>query len=635
MADTALSAPYNSLQRLQETYPEKFAPVDAICRRIRRGQRLFIGTACSEPRYLVDCLAHFADRHPKAFFDVEVHHVWPMRELPLADRKFARNFRLNLYYIGPCARQTVHRGLADYTPVFLSEAPLFLQSGIVHIDVALIQTSLPDPGGYVSLGINVDIVRAALDNAGLVVAQINAHMPRTRGATLVHVTDLDYVVPHDEPLPECPPAAPDPAGERIGRQVAEIVRNGDTLQIGCGSLNRAVCAQLKGKRHLGIHTEVLTDGIVELMQAGAVDNTCKSIDRGKTVASLCMASRATYAYIADNPAIELHPVNYTNSPVALSRQNHMVAINAALQIDLTGQASAESIGGYLYSGAGGQADCMRGAALAGDGKTVLVVRSATGAPPRSRIVPQLDAGTGVTLTRADVQYVVTEYGSVFLRGKSLRERAMALIAIAHPAFRPWLIDRARHLGLIYPDQAFVPGPAGEYPEHLEARCTTHRGVDIFLRPVRISDETLVKDFFYALSDRSFYRRFLSMRRDMPHALLQEWVAIDYSRKMVLLAMVPGDQEPVIAGIGEYSMHGTNRMADVAFIVRDEYQNRGIGSMLLLQLCRHARRGGLAGFTAEVLTDNTPMLHIFDKAGFETHTIAGEQTCTLVLYLRGP
>jgi RimJ/RimL family protein N-acetyltransferase len=325
-----------------------------------------------------------------------------------------------------------------------------------------------------------------------------------------------------------------------------------------------------------------------------------------------MGTAETYEFINDNPSIEFRPIDYTNNPLNIARNINMTAINMALQIDLTGQATAESIGTLFYSGIGGQADFMRGAVLSPGGKTILVLPSTAENDEVSRIIPSIQEGAGVTLTRGDIHYVITEYGIAYLHGKNVRERAMELVAIAHPRFRPGLIEEAKKLKLIYADQAFIPGEAGEYPEELETYRTTADGVEVLFRPVRISDEPKLKDFFYSLSDNSLYRRFISRRQDMPHERLQEFVIVDYTKEMEILAVLQDGEKEEIAGVGQYTIDEAAHTADIAFVVRDEFQNRGIGTELLAYLTQQAKRQGLLGFTAEVLVENKPMLHLFEK-----------------------
>jgi acyl-CoA hydrolase/RimJ/RimL family protein N-acetyltransferase len=617
----------DSIEDLRLRHPEKFAAEEVIFGRVHPGDRIFIGTACGEPQSLVSALVRYVEGHPKAFLDTEVLHVWSLGVAPYADEKFKDNFRHNSFFIGNSTRDAVGRGAADYTPVFLSQVPDEFRSGRVPVDVALIQVSPPDPHGFVSLGVSVDIVKAAVEAAQLIVAQINPRMPRVHGDTFLAVHDIDFFTVAEEPLLEFEARAPDDVVDNIGRYVARLVEDGDTIQVGYGSIPNAVLRALKDKKHLGVHSELLTDGIVELIKVGAVDNSRKTVNRGKTVASFCMGKPSTYEFIHDNPSIEFRTVDYTNNPLIIARQAHMTAINSGLQMDLTGQATADSLGTTFYSGIGGQADFMRGAVLAPNGKAIYVLQSTAEEGKVSRIVPFLDEGAGATITRGDVHYVITEFGIAYLHGKNVRERAMALIGIAHPRFRPWLIEEAKKRKLIYRDQAFIPGKSGEYPEHLEARRTTKAGFAVSLRPVRIRDEPLLKEFFYSLSPRSMHRRFMSERADMPHERLQDFVVIDYTKEMTILAVTGEEDHETVVGMGQYAIEPTAHTAELAFAISDDYQNKGIGWELVNYMTYLAKREGLLGFTAEVLAENRPMLHLLEKMGFdmERHNEGGVWT----------
>lgn len=604
------------IKKWQEKYPEKFAAEDVIFKNIHRGNRLFISTACGEPQYLLSALIKYVESHPKAFADTEIFHIWTLGLAPYADAKYTYNFRHNSFFIGNNTRSSINEGLADYTPIFLSQVPRLLHSKRVPIDIALIQTSLPDKNGHVSLGISVDITKAAIENASLIIAQVNRHMPRVHGNTFIHLKDIDYIIHHDEKILEFSPTIPDDIARQIGKYVSRIVKDGDTIQLGYGSVPNAILNCLKDKKYLGIHTELLTDSIVELIKKGVVDNSRKNLDRGKTVASFCMGMEETYRFIDDNPLFEFQPMDYTNDPLIISQINNMTAINSALQVDLTGQASAESIGTTFYSGIGGSADFMRGAVLAPGGKTILVLQTTARDGQVSRIVPFLDTGAGVTLNRGDLQYIVTEYGIAYIHGKNIRERAMDIIAIAHPKFRSHLIKEAKKHKLIYKDQAFIPGKKGEYPEHLETYRTTKTGLYILLRPTRINDEGQIKDLFYSLSDQNLKRRFISPRRDVPHKTRQEFVVINYSQKMVILAVLEKEGKELVAGMGQYIIDQATHMAEVAVTVREDYHNNGIATEILKYLAVLAKNDGLHGFTAEVLYENRAVMRVIEKMGFD-------------------
>jgi acyl-CoA hydrolase/GNAT superfamily N-acetyltransferase len=624
-----------NLAAWKQLYPKKFASENRIFKHIRRGDHIFISTGCGEPQYLILALINYVASHPADLFDAEVYQVWSLGIAPYAHKKFKQNFRHNSFFIGNTTREAVNQGLADYTPIFLSQTPNLFYRKLVPIDVALIQTSLPDEHGYMSLGISVDITKAAVENAKLVIAQVNSCMPRTHGDGFIHIKDVDFVIPYDEPLLEFTSEVDDEVIQQIGRYASRLIEDGDTIQVGYGSTPNAILPHLSDKKHLGVHTELLSDGIVTLMKAGVIDNTQKTANRGRTVATFCMGNKETYDYLNDNPAIEFRPADYTNNPLVIARHDNMTAINSALEVDLTGQASAESIGGSFYRGIGGHSDFMRGAVLARNGRTILTIPATAQDDTVSRIVPALAEGTGVTMNRGDIHYIVTEYGVAYLHGKNIRERAMELISIAHPKFKPWLIEEAKKRNLIYQDQAFISGERGIYPAELEMYKTTRTGVEVFLRPVKISDEPLLKDFYHSCSEENLYRRFMSVRKSMPHEQLQEFAVIDYTRDMVILAIIKENEEKeVVVGVGEYSIDDATHTADVAFAVIDECQGQGIATELLTYLTHLARKRGLLGFTADVLFDNASMLRVFEKMGFDMKKTVDGGVYKLKMMFRG-
>jgi len=616
------------IEKFKNLMPDKFLSEDDIFKCIKRGSKIFIATGCAEPQYTIKAMVDYVEKNPKAIFDAEVMHVWSLGLTPYTDSKFKKNFRQNSFFVANSNRDAVNAGLADYTPIFLSEVPDLFKRGIIPVDVAIIQVSPPDEHGYVSMGISVDIVRAATNAAKIIIAQMNVNMPRVHGDSFIHLQRIQYVIHHDEPLLEYHGDTDSNVIQKIGQHVSNLIQDGDTIQVGYGSIPNAILSNLNGKKNLGVHTELFTDGLVNLIKSDVINNTLKTVNPGKTVASFCMGSKETYQFLDNNPSIEFQPINVTNSPLNIAKHEKMVAINSGLQIDLTGQATSESLGSQFYSGIGGQADFMRGAVLSPRGRTILTIQSTAENETISRIVPFLSEGAGTSLIRGDIHYVVTEFGIAYLHGKNIRERAMELIGIAHPKFRSNLLKEAKRLNLIYKDQAFVPGKRGEYPEDLAIFRTTKKNFGVMLRPIKPSDESNLKSFFYSLSDDSLYKRFISNRRDMPHERLQEFAVIDYTKEMVIIATVKHDEKEVIVGVGQYGVHEPTHTAEVAFIVRDEYQNNGIGSELLGYLTQLAQRKGLLGFTAEVLSHNKPMLHLFEKMGFEINqkSLVTDPTC---------
>ena len=419
----------------------RVVPADEAVRGIRSGDQVFVHGGAATPSTLLEALAARATD----LRDVGVIHLHTEGPAPHLAPEMAASFRHRALFIGGNAREAVNDGRADYVPIFLSDIPELFTSGVMPLDVALINVSPPDAHGYCSLGTSVDTALSAVIAAKTVIAQLNRAMPRTLGDSFVHVDQIDLGVEVDQPPHEHATPQIGDVERRIGGFVAELVPDGATLQMGIGSIPAAVALALRDKHDLGIHTELFTDPVLDLVKAGAVTGRAKEINRGKIVSAFVMGSRRLYDFLDDNPMIEMRPVDYTNDTSVIRRFRRMVAINSALSIDLTGQVSADSIGTRFYSGVGGQMDFMRGAALATEGRAIIALPSTAIGGRVSRIVPVLTEGAGVVTTRAHVRTVVTEYGVAELFGRSVRERAHALIAIAHPDFREELTDAARRL----------------------------------------------------------------------------------------------------------------------------------------------------------------------------------------------
>jgi 4-hydroxybutyrate CoA-transferase len=407
------------------------------------GQTIFVHGAAATPTTLLEALAA---RGPElsGVTTVGLHLEGPC---PHLEPSMAGHIRHRALFIGPNARDAVNDGRADYVPIFLSDIPHLFSRGILPLDVSFINVSPPDGHGFCSLGTSVDATLAAVQNARVVVAQLNAAMPRTLGDSFVHVDEIDLAVEVDQP-PHAHPVAPIGDVERgIGAHVAELVPDGATLQLGIGAIPAAVGEALRDKRDLGIHTELFTDTVVDLVEAGVLTGAAKEINRGKIVSAFVLGTQRVYRFIDDNPMVEMRPVDYTNDTAVIRRFRRMVAINSAIEVDLSGQVVADSIGPRLYSGVGGQMDFIRGAALAEEGRAIIALPSTAAGGTASRIVPTVRDGAGVVTTRAHVRTVVTEWGVAELFGRSLAERAQALAAIAHPNFRDELTRAAheRHL----------------------------------------------------------------------------------------------------------------------------------------------------------------------------------------------
>jgi acyl-CoA hydrolase len=408
---------------------------------IRSGEQLFVHGGAATPSVLLDALT----RRAGELRDVGVIHLHTEGPAPHLAPEHASSFRHRALFIGANAREAVNAGRADYVPIFLSDIPELFTSGVLPLDAAFINVSPPDAHGYCSLGTSVDTALSAVTAAGTVIAQLNRSMPRTLGDSFVHIDQIDLGVDVDQPPHEHASPVIGEVERQIGAFVAELVQDGATIQMGIGSIPAAVALALRDKKDLGIHTELFTDPVLDLVESGAVTGAAKEVNRGKIVSAFLMGSQRLYDFVHDNPMIEMRPVDYTNDTAVIRRFGRMVAINSAISIDLTGQVSADSIGTRFYSGVGGQMDFMRGAALAREGRAIIALPSVAAGGRISRIAPVLAEGAGVVTSRAHVRTVVTEYGVAELFGRSVRERAAALIAIAHPDFRDELAREARRL----------------------------------------------------------------------------------------------------------------------------------------------------------------------------------------------
>lgn len=425
------------------SYLEKLVTPEQAVLHIKTGDRVVIGHACGEPPALIEALVN---RAPD-LTAVEIVHMVAMGPAKYAQPGMEKSFRHNALFIGASTRKAFEEKRADFTPCFFSEIPRLFKGNILPVDVVLIQVTPPDEQGYCSYGISVDYTQAATECAGLVIAQVNSFMPRTGGAK-IHLDKIHFIIEKDEPLIELKPPKIGDVEKAIGKNVAKLVEDGATLQLGIGAIPDAVLLFLTDKKDLGIHSEMFSDGVVVLAEAGVITNQKKTLNPGKFIATFLMGTRKLYDFVNDNPTVELHPVDYVNDPYVIGKHDNMISINSALQVDLMGQVNAEMIGSRQFSAVGGQVDYVRGTSRSLNGKSIIALPSLASGGKISRITCELDRGAAVTTSRNDVHYVVTEYGAVNLRGKSLRQRAEALISIAHPDFRVSLMDEAKERGIL-------------------------------------------------------------------------------------------------------------------------------------------------------------------------------------------
>ena len=616
----------------QTKYRELIMTAEQAVAKIRPGQRVFIGTGGAQPLHLVQALVG----RRKELADTEVLHSLTLGEAPYAFKELADNFSVNTFFISSNVREMIQQGYGEYTPIPLFDIPKLFERGRMPIDVALIQVTPPDKQGRCSLGISVDIVKSAAANAGLVIAQVNPQMPWTMGDSFVNVYDLDILVLADQPLIETTEysftdnvrsgeVAPDSADRTraIAEYIASLVEDGSTLEVGIGRIPHGVVEFLHDKKDLGIHTEVITDAIIDLIEDGVITGAQKSIDRGKIVTSFAMGTKRLYDYVDNNPIFSFNPTEYVNDPFVIGQQNKMVAINTALEIDLTGQVCSDSLGTKFYSGIGGQADFNMGAGRSPGGRAIIALPSTAEKGSKSRIVAALSTGAGVVTTRGYVHYVVTEYGIAYLHGKSVQERAMALITIAHPDFREELLAKAIEYKWVRPEMADVEGRFFVGPKEVKTTMLLDNGTLVSFRAMQPTDEKETRDLFYSLSQETIYYRYMSHMKRIPRKQLQNFVYVDHRTEVAIVGTVPEAHGEDIIAIGRYYLDQKTNRAEVAFVVRDDWQMQGIGGFIMKHLGTIAKRNGISGFTAEVMRDNKPMQAVINHSGFKVRSSLNE------------
>lgn len=426
-------------------YKEKLTTADEVVKVINSGDSIVVQPGCAVPRELLRAMVKRKDE----LFGVKMYHILIVGDIPYLKPGMEEHFRHRAFFIGANSRKAVNEGRADFIPIFLSEVTLLFKNEILPVDISLINVSPPDEHGFCSYGIDVGNIKTPTEKAKIVIAQVNPQMPRGLGNSFIHINKIDHIVEHDEPLLELPQVDPNASQElidvydNIGRNVAELIDDGATLQMGIGAIPDNVMKYLRNKNDLGVHTEMFSDGMIDLVDEGIITGDKKTLHQGKIIAGFVLGTKKAFDYIDNNPIFEFHPQEYVNDPFVIAKNNKMIAINSALEVDLTGQVCADSIGTKLFSGIGGQVDFIRGAAYSEGGKPIIALPSTTKDGKISRIVPMLKPGAGVVTSRGDVHYVVTEYGTAQLWGKSIKERVVELTKIAHPKFRDELIDFAK------------------------------------------------------------------------------------------------------------------------------------------------------------------------------------------------
>jgi len=599
-----------------DSYIEKKVAADEAIARIRSGHRVFIGSGCGEPQHLVQALTERANR----FSGLEIVRLLGRETASLtaiADKTTDTSLNIRSIYLGSAKSESIAIHKRFITPMNMSDVPMLFKTRKMPLNVALVQVSPPDDFGWMSLGISVDVTMAAARSADLVIAQVNPKMPRVMGQSFIHVNYVDIIVEHEEELLHVLPSqSVAESATQIGSHITHLIEDGSTLQIGLDAASQATVQGLGNKNDLGIHSQFLTDDIMHLYARGNITNQRKGLNEGKMVASMAVGSRDLYEFLNDNPAVDFHPSDYVNDPFVISRHNRMVSLNVAYCIDLTGQVSAEASVVTRFAGVSGIPDFVRGARRSPNGKSILMLNSTMQGPygTISSVVPKFD-DTAVVVPRGDVHYVVSEYGAVNLFGKSLQERVIAMIEIAHPDYREELFVAAKEQGLIGMERTLGEAAKAVYPVRLEETIEIH-GENVVIRPAKPVDERRIQEHYYSLPKEDVVSRFFGQKTIFARKDVEIRSQGDYVNSLTLVAVVGEFGFGRIVAVAESMRLSHINMAEVAFSVGPGYQGKGLGKLFLRKLAEVARESGIAGLIAYTFPTNHAMIHLFNTLPYK-------------------
>lgn len=601
------------MPRIKE-HKGKIVTAEKALESIKNGSRIFIGSGCGEPQHLIHSLANNNNLQDIMVFQMLAHTLADY----LNDATFLQRFSVKLFFITIQMQQAAFEGKVDYIPTYLSQVPMLFRNKQIVIDTVLIQISPPDVFGIASLGVSVDVTLEAVKSAKTVIAQINSRMPRTHGDGFIHIKDIDYLVPFEEELISIDQETVEQkTASRIAQYVQDLVDDGSTLQVGYGHMPYALLQYFKNKNDLGIHTHMISDAFIPLIKEGIITNRYKNFMTDRAVATFCMGTRIAYDYIDNNIQFYFGTADWVNTPSIIGKNDNFISISSALEVDLTGQVCSDSVGRQFFSGTGDQSNFVRGATLSKGGLSIIALPSTSKNGQVSRIVANLSAGAGVATLRADVNYVVTEFGIAQLKGKSISQRVIELCEIAHPDFREGLIEEAKKNRYIFPDQ--LPPLAEDliFIEEYKSRINLKNGKNLSLRPLLPSDEIAYRNFFYSLTKETVYMRFFHVVTIFSREMAQDhWATMDYRKNISLIGLVPNRGNKEVVAIGTYAKMD-DTWAEVAFVVREDFQNMGIARYIFMELKRVASANGFKGFFVTTLPENTAMIHLCKKCFADT------------------
>ncbi|HQM45203.1 MAG: GNAT family N-acetyltransferase [Syntrophaceae bacterium] len=609
---------------MAKSYEEKVVPAKTAISSISRGKRVFIGSYCGEPQYLVSELI----RHTDNFSDVEVVRFLNLEGSLMglvADETQGRCYHVRSIYQGSGMIAGLTASRRFLTPMNLYTVPSLFLKRHIPIHYALIQTAPPDEFGWLNLGISVDITLAAAQAADVVIVQINPKMPVVPGYGMIHVDDVDFIVEQEEEILSVYPTPPIHSTDRISKLLSSLIEDGSTLHISPGFSQELIFSALADKKDLGIHSLMILDVMKDLADKGVITNRKKGFNEGKMLASGAIGSEDLYHYLNRNPAIEFRPCDYISNPVMIARHNKMTSINRVTSVDLKGQVAADGSAQNHFADVAGLVDFSRGASMAPGGKSIVILPSLTESTLTSNIVLEQAAGT-VAIPAADVTYVITEYGAVNLFGKNVQERAMAMISIAHPNFREKLFEQARQAGLIGQERKLYESQFGTYPAWLE-EVLTIAGQKVTLRPVKTVDDRLIQEHFYEMEEKDVAKRFFGRKHHFYWDEVKDMFIVDYTRNCSIVAYLGEEGYGRIIGIGGYFLEGSGA-GEVAYSVAKDWQGKGIAVRLQQKVVDAALANGLTGLDALVLKENMSMLALFKKLPYQIRTSYEDGVLTL-------
>ncbi len=612
---------------------KKVVSAQAVLERIKPGMGIFLGTGVAEPQLLIQTLM---EAEAPNLQDLELIQLVSLGSAVSLDTIKSHKYRLKTFFSGWVAGDAIASGRVDLIPARFSGIPHLIASGILNIDVAFVQVTPPDDAGYCSLGVAVDVARQAMDRASLVVGEINPQMPVTYGDTFIPVSDFDLLVETDRPL-ICFDRWPlDEAFDQVGENVAALIEDGSCLGFSIGPVFESLGRHLVHSRNLGIHSPFVTDALMDLIKSGAVTNRYKEVWRGKSLAAYAFGTEKLMQWLHRNPLVEFQAVDKVCSPLQVGRNKRFVAVLQARKVDLSGKIALHAGKGNLAVGPGEVADSLNGAEISRGGKTIVALtsRNLEGA---SNILFSVDDYPNQLGQNHSLDLMVTEYGVANLAGRTLRERAQALIEIAHPDDRKQLVDQAKQHNILYKDQIFIEDSARLYPADVATAQTFKNDTRIRFRAILPSDEEQMRRLFYRFSDKAVYYRYFTAIKAMPHAKMQSYVNVDYQVAMSIVGLVGEPGQGRIVAEARYVKAPTRPWADVAFVVDGDYEGRGIATGLLALLIKIAKERGILGFTADVLASNKGMMRVFEKSGLtvEARLDSGAYELTMPFTSEGP